>query len=542
MAIFLMGPPILRPLNIYLILSLLSFRVVAQTDLDEGLIAYYPLDSSTANESLNQLPNTELEVYNISFSNGRMGAKDKNGALYFKGDSHARINTPIPTEEVTISFWLRTSQRDDRRLMGWEEFGYGARLENGGILHWYLYEAANHPNDYWHVGSLADGQWHHVLMTYSASVAGKTDEDFMLYVDGQAVDYKVKHLLGKPIFYGKGSLVFGADNDEPGFIGSLDDVLVYNRALTMREIELLSAGAIPEWDEDLYTGQILHLDFARGIENESSNSTNAVSVKEYGGRAVNACQGYHWANRMRVFSQPSEGLSVSNTVRAKHFTFSFLFSADAKEESIIAGWPNGEGYQITLNPPGHKGHLMVTCWVRQDTFYQYLSELMVTDGRCHHLALSYDGEFFRIFLDKDKVHEARSLSGDTGVIYGKGKLYVGNPEGIFNKNTFQGKIDEIKLYNRALSQEEVIQIAQGVKAPEPIVVKRYYKGGSERNNINPQSAFLVIKNNTGKKQKIELYEQGGLDRSIGKFKLEPNEEIVYEYEDTMPLGDIVIKD
>jgi hypothetical protein len=535
-------PILLRILTVCCVFISANFQVEAQTDLDQGLIAYYPLDSSTTNESLNRLPDTNLEALNTSYSNGRNGSKDKNGALYFKGESYARVNTPIPTDEVTVSFWLRTSQRDDRRLMGWEEFGYGARLENGGIMHWYLYEAANHPNDYWHIGSLADGQWHHVLMTYSAIAAGSVSDNFMLYVDGKAVDYEVKHLLGNPIFYGKGSLVFGANNEEAGFIGSLDDVLIYNRALTMQEIELLSAGAVPAWDEDLYTGQILHLDFAQGIENNCPNATNSILVKEYGGRITNACQGYSQAYPMRAFSQPSEGLSVSSAVKAKHFTLSFIFSSDVKDESIIAGWPDGEGYQIALNPPGHTGHLMVRCWVRRDTFYQYISEQTVTDGSCHHLAVSYDGEYFRVFLDKAKVHQDGSLSGDAGVYYGKGKMYIGNPNGHFNENTFQGKIDEIKLYNRALSEEEVVQVARGERERKSVVVKRYYRGGSERNNINPQSAFLVIKNNTGKKQKIELYEQGGLDHSVGKFKLEPNQEIVHEYQGTMPIGDIVIKD
>lgn len=517
-------------------------KSLAQTDLDQGLIAYYSLDSSTTNESLNRLPNTDLDSYHVSYSNGRNGVKDRNGALYFKGDSHARIQIPIPTDAVTVSFWLRTSQRDDRRLLGWEEYGYGARLENGGIMHWYLYEAANHPNDYWHVGSLADGKWHHVIMTYSVIATGSKNDKFMLYVDGQPVDYEVKHLLGKPIFYGEGSLVFGANNEEPGFIGSLDNVLIYNRALNLREIDLLAAGAVPEWDKDLYTGQILHLDFAQGIKNKCPNSSNATSVKEYGGRIANACPGYSWAYPMRAFSQASEGLSISNTVKAKQFTLSFLFSSDVKDERIIAGWPNGGGYKITLNPPGYTGRLMIKCWISRDTFYQFISEQTVTDGSCHHVAVSYDGAFFRVFLDKTIVYQDGSLSGDGGVFYGKEKLYIGNPEGSFKENTYQGKIDEIKLYNRALSEDEVIQMAQGERSPDPIVIKRYYKGGSKRNNINPHSAFLVIKNNTDKKQKIKLHEQGGSDRLIGKFRIEPNEEIVHEYQGVMPLGDIMIKD
>lgn len=519
----------------------LTLSVNAQVDLDRGLIAYYPLDSSTMNKSLNRLSQTDLIATNTSYSSGRNGSDDRDGALYFNGNSQAKLQTPLPTDELTISFWLQTNHTDKQAIFGWEEYGYGARLENGGIMQCYLYEAANHPNYYWHFGSLADHQWHHILLSYGISEDGSESYSYKLYIDGAYVASDKYHLLNKSIHYGKGSLVFGTLPSEQGFIGKIDDILLYNRMLSTAEIGLLAKGAVPNWDEDLQTGQLIYLNFTKGGENQCQNHTKIIEIQENGGRIAKACQNYSWANPMRAFSDKSDGVSIGSIIQSPYFTFSLLFSSDSREPGVIAAWPDGGGYQVMLNPSSNEGRLEVKCWISQDTFYHFISERSVNDGKCHHLALSYDGTLFRIFLDKGIVYEENIVSGSAGIFYENGNFNIGNPNGHLAANAFQGKVDEVRLYNRALSEKEIMRLASGPQAVASISVKNYNRGGSTRSEIAPQSAFVVLKNNTSEKQKFKLQEQKGKRRQIGKFTLQPNEEIVHEFKESLPLDGLKIE-
>ena len=83
---------------------------------------------------------------------------------------------------------------------------------------------------------LNDGFWHHVVGVYDGSLAS---DNIKLYVDGelQSVTYNhTDNILDIPA-----QLSVGCNNGETGdcFSGDIDEVRIYNRALTPAEIEYL---------------------------------------------------------------------------------------------------------------------------------------------------------------------------------------------------------------------------------------------------------------------------------------------------------------
>jgi len=145
--------------------------VHAQVDLDHGLIGYWPMDSSLANESLNKFPRTDFISKNTSYSNGWNGSQDRNGALYFYGESSAQLQTSMPTTQVSISFWFKTSDPSGGTMLDWKEHGYGVQLNQGGRLYCWTYLSDNGFYDFLYDSkNLADGEWHHFVMTYNTNI------------------------------------------------------------------------------------------------------------------------------------------------------------------------------------------------------------------------------------------------------------------------------------------------------------------------------------------------------------------------------------
>jgi len=112
-------------------------------------------------------------------------------------------------------------------------------------------------------------------------------------------------------------------------------------------------------------------------------------------------------------------------------------------------------------------------------------DLEVTDGEWHHFALTRTEEFATLFLDGEWLVE-------TGIaeLVVMDNVTVGarsNDDGSVNK-WFSGLIDEFMIYTRALSEEEIADMASGetsVQSDQPHVIKKYHLSQNYPNPFNP---------------------------------------------------------
>jgi RHS repeat-associated protein len=73
-------------------------------------------------------------------------------------------------------------------------------------------------------------------------------------------------------------------------------------------------------------------------------------------------------------------------------------------------------------------------------------------GRWSHVAFTYDGLHLRLYLDGSLVES----SEEVGILSGSAPLDIGGGEGILSQwEYFSGKIDELRIYDRALSEGEI---------------------------------------------------------------------------------------
>ena len=94
--------------------------------------------------------------------------------------------------------------------------------------------------------------------------------------------------------------------------------------------------------------------------------------------------------------------------------------------------------------------------------YGLVGDTVVADGQWHHVAMTYDGTTARVYTDGELENEVNwTLStGSAGLVIGRQSYPDAGPD----YHYANAIIDEVRIYNRALSAEEVAALAV---VPEP---------------------------------------------------------------------------
>jgi hypothetical protein len=202
-----------------------------------GLVTYFPLNGDTRDysSSLNNLNGIATKT------TGRFGVS--NSAFAFNGSSNFLTmllpkNLPANNSAYSISVWFRADVWNrEMTIMGYGPSGpaaasnYVKTLPAGGLMHyhWNL--------DFTITRSIFTGRWTHLVITYDGA-----SERF--YINGQLVN--IWNHPASPLFLNPSVLSIGArvvnaaSNDvKEHFSGSVDELRIYNRALSANEASVL---------------------------------------------------------------------------------------------------------------------------------------------------------------------------------------------------------------------------------------------------------------------------------------------------------------
>ncbi|GAB4294420.1 MAG: hypothetical protein Kow0068_19260 [Marinilabiliales bacterium] len=193
----------------------------------DNLIGYWPFNGNANDSSIN---NNNGTVIGATLTFDRFG--NPNSAYSFDGiDDYIDLNdtlfsTDDSNQPYTISVWIKSS------------------AYNGVILSQYAYSINPPPNrfllmirtsyvDYWKGGTsnfsnsvVNDNQWHHIVAVKD------TSGTISLFVDG-SLDGTGNDFID---FWGTNTLIGNGLNSGDPFNGTIDDLRIYNRALTESEI------------------------------------------------------------------------------------------------------------------------------------------------------------------------------------------------------------------------------------------------------------------------------------------------------------------
>jgi hypothetical protein len=217
---------------------------VAPSSLSNGLVAYYPFNGNANDESVNRNNGT---VYGATLTVDRFGNKDN--AYNFNGlDSYIEVSDHITLRPtiISISAWIKTNLNvgcvigktnysdakneqyalniDFRSQLG-THFGIKQKSECVSGVGW-IYCGKDKKVD--------DNLWHNITVTFDGS-------SMKLYVEGilekttTLFNNRIDECIG-------GKLQIGRwwSSDSMYFKGLIDDIRIYNRALTQEEITYIA--------------------------------------------------------------------------------------------------------------------------------------------------------------------------------------------------------------------------------------------------------------------------------------------------------------
>ena len=119
------------------------------------------------------------------------------------------------------------------------------------------------------------------------------------------------------------------------------------------------------------------------------------------------------------------------------------------------GWQNE---RLVLHFYGTGGKLGLAL-ANGTTFHQYTSNTIVPLGQWIHLVVNYDGTNVKFYFNG--VLDATVAQGYTPEMTGI-KTWIGKVEGL-SPNLFTGSMGDVRIYNRALSADEISQIFNALR-------------------------------------------------------------------------------
>jgi len=323
------------------------------------------------------------------------------------------------------------------------------------------------------VDGVSKGMWHHVVVTLAA------DKTVNIYVDG-VLKASGTHSINTwtPVFADQNhSLVFGSvydygvgagDLSDSTLNGFLDDMRIYNYALTPKQVVSVMNGGHPAVGSPV--GSALgHWKFDEGYgttaNNSGSNDTSLNGTLSGTGLPLWKNEGKFgkalYLNGSSAYVDMGNPSAAQITSDLSLSSWVYLSSNTANQDIISKRGLSGQwGYRLWVDSTGtpkidvsSTGNGMATASASQT----------LSKNQWHHLLGTYSGSQSAITIYVDGLQKGQTTSGvPLSLQNSTANLNIGREAGAVTSNYLNGSLDEVKLYNYALSSDEVkVEYNQG---------------------------------------------------------------------------------
>ena len=258
----------------------LSGATLDSVTINDGLVGYWKLDeaSSPFGDSSGYQNDATLTGSYAAATAPTLLFSDPS-AVTFNGTSNyltlGTTNLPAANAAQTISVWVKFSGASSAQgILSLNGTGSAVRL---GLGSGFLRVRKDSGTTLVQVAAPSTNTWHHVAYTLS----GTTN---VLYVDGVATTATATPDAAAPTAALAGATAAGSER----LAGALDDIRVYNRALTAAEVLALAQGRLPG------TGVATHT-FADAFANATNNSQFIIASGILAGSSTISAHG-DWLN------------------------------------------------------------------------------------------------------------------------------------------------------------------------------------------------------------------------------------------------------
>ena len=414
----------------------------------DGLIAYYALENNTDDSSGNELHGTI--VGEPTYVEGPAGYGT---AMAFDGvdDSVDFGNDPIfdITEQVTLAVWVNANDMLNSEHNPWLGKGdncYAIKHQSGNYLEFFIFDGGWNSTVFTDYDESMNGEWHHTAGTYDGS-------DLKFYLDGEVAATLVHE---SSIAIDENPVTMGTNSQAGGrfYDGALDEAVIYNRALSAGEVRYL-AGFRPMVDPGTdaliayYPLDIDTLD-ASGNGNDGTVNGDPTFVD---GMIATAMEFDGDGDFVDCGNNPI--LALTDAVSISAWIKIAVQGADHKVGGNQDGANGGykmsvysDNIEFEIRTSGNSAVLNRSVAggtvLDVDAWYHVTGVYSLADG---YIRTYVDGE-----LDRElETTEALGAS--------PGPLMIGCEPFSSGQYNFNGVMDDIRVYNKALSEAEARYLA-----------------------------------------------------------------------------------
>ena len=440
--------------------------------LSSGLMGYWNMDGSSINWTTNKVTDvsgTGNTGQMISMSTSTSPIPGKIGqALRFDGTGYIDIgNVGAYTSNFSISLWLKQNvtpaaeasviEKRNAQTAGW-----AIGISSSNNLIWRTFNGGGQFNITGNGGgfTMANAVWYHVVIVHTSGSA-------TIYVNG--VDRTLTHSITDPAADTTATRIAFQNGGSTKFNGLIDDVRVYNRALSVQEVkDLYALGATNIAHSNtvaLSSGLTAYWSFDGSSINWTTNKVTDVSGNGNTGQMIS----------MSTSTSPVAG----KIGQAMKFTGSAQDITTGKNVSTLCStstctmavwvYPTGAttvsgtaygGQGIVADDAGNMGIYRTSIggndfiWAYNWDGSEKRAGVAYSTNTWTHIVFVHSGGV--LYEYKNGVFATSTASG-TQVSPGSITIDRGyTPTNAY----FSGKLDDVRIYNRALSAQEIYQLYQ----------------------------------------------------------------------------------
>jgi hypothetical protein len=420
--------------------------------LEDGLIAHYLFDSNAQDTSGHNLHGT---VHGATLTTDRFGIPES--AYQFDGvDDYIEVphNDLLNlTDNLTISLWLK---QEAGKAAGYRLVEKGSYGVNDGY-NFDTYDGST-GRKLRLCGGVQNAQantvyslneWHHVAVVFSKGVS-------TFYLDGKP-DGSAPH--GSPsIRTNSLSLLIGSARGSKAefFKGALDDIRIYNRALSEQQIKAIhQLPSSKKIEQTLEDGLIAHYLFDSNAQDTSGHNLHGTV---HGATLT--------TDRFGIPESAYQFDGVDDYIEVPHndllnLTDNLTISLWLKQEAGKAAgyrlvekgsYGVNDGYNFDTYD-GSTGRKLRLCGGVQNAQANTVYSL----NEWHHVAVVFSKGVSTFYLDGKP--DGSAPHGSPSIRTNSLSLLIGSARGS-KAEFFKGALDDIRIYNRALSEQQIKAIHQ----------------------------------------------------------------------------------
>ena len=408
-----------------------------------GLIGWWPLHEDSGDKAYDLSGNENHGSLNGGVTQGVAG-KGGLTAYSFDGSddyvNHDKSPVSGGQSEITVSLWFRLSQGGSEQYMyestgGPNDWSYASRLGAGDNLQTFIETDTTYSlNTNF---TVSEDRWYHLVVKLQSEV-------LRIYVDGEQID-SLSDITGT-LEDTTGFHIGSSRTPDRNWNGSICNVRIYDRALSVEEIQTLY-----DWGSG---------DFARPLNNE--NSSSAVSrwaldgdaTDSWGSNDGTTSGGLSWSNdairgQAASFDGSDDEIDVGNSLGGASEGTVAAWVQSHTDTGWKAVWDENDGTsangtRLYLTNNNVFGFQVNGKWAESD--------VTPVSNSWYFIVGTYDGSNVKMYINGYQ----KSATSQSGIIESTSEGMIGSEyDGDY---TWDGKIDEVRIYDKALSREEVFEL------------------------------------------------------------------------------------